>query len=75
VLGVLPGVIGGLQATEVLKLILGKGKLLIGQLLIYDALGANFRKVKIPKNLNCPICGTTPTIKELTDYSQEYCTI
>jgi len=75
VLGVLPGVIGGLQATEVLKLILGKGKLLIGQLLIYDALGANFRKVKIPKNTNCPICGTSPTIKELTDYSQEYCTI
>jgi adenylyltransferase/sulfurtransferase len=75
VLGVLPGVIGALQATEVLKLILGKGKPLVGQLLIYDALGVNFRKVRIPKNPECPICGENPTIKELTDYAQEYCTI
>jgi adenylyltransferase/sulfurtransferase len=73
VLGILPGVIGTLQATEVLKLILGKGRPLKGQLLIYDALGTNFRKVKIPKNPNCPICGETPTIKELIDYTQEYC--
>ncbi len=75
VLGVLPGVIGALQATEVLKLIIGKGKPLAGQLLIYDALVTNFRKVKIPKNPDCAICGTSPTIKELTDYSQEYCAL
>ncbi|MEK6528626.1 MAG: molybdopterin-synthase adenylyltransferase MoeB [Nitrospirota bacterium] len=75
VLGVLPGVIGALQATEVLKLILGKGKPLNGQLLIYDALTSNFRKVKIPKNPKCPICGDNPTIKELTDYSEEYCAL
>jgi adenylyltransferase/sulfurtransferase len=75
VLGVLPGVVGALQATEVLKLILGRGKPLVGQLLIYDALGTNFRKVKIPKNPDCPICGENPTIKELTDYAQEYCTL
>lgn len=75
VLGVLPGVIGSLQATEVLKLILGKGKPLKGELLIYDALGTNFRKVKIPKNPDCPICGTNPTIKELPDYVQEYCAL
>ncbi len=75
VLGVLPGVIGSLQATEVLKLILGKGNPLKGQLLIYDALGTNFRKVKIPKNRKCPICGENPTIKELVDYTQEYCAL
>lgn len=75
VLGVLPGVIGALQATEVLKLILGKGRPLKGQLLIYDALGTNFRKVRIPKNPECPICGENPTIKELIDYTQEYCAL
>jgi adenylyltransferase/sulfurtransferase len=75
VLGVLPGVIGSLQATEVLKLILGKGNPLKGQLLIYDALRTNFRKVKIPKNRKCPICGENPTIKELVDYTQEYCAL
>ncbi|MEW6601648.1 MAG: ThiF family adenylyltransferase, partial [Nitrospirota bacterium] len=75
VLGVLPGVIGALQATEVLKLIIGKGKPLKGNLLIYDALGVNFRKVKIPKNEDCPICGKNPSIKELTDQSEEYCSI
>jgi len=75
VLGVLPGVIGALQTTEVLKLILGKGRPLSGQLLIFDALGANFRKVRIPKNPDCPVCGENPTIKELTDYTQEYCTL
>jgi adenylyltransferase/sulfurtransferase len=75
VLGVLPGVVGALQATEVLKLILGKGKPLSGQLLIYDALGVNFRKVKIPKNPDCAICGTQPTIKQLTDSQEEYCAL
>lgn len=73
VLGVLPGIIGALQAAEVLKIILGKGSPLKGQLLIYDALGTNFRKVKIPKNPDCPICGENPTIKELADYQDEYC--
>src|SRR4030066_2268631 len=75
VLGVLPGVIGALQATEVLKLIIGKGKPLKGELLIYDALGGNFRKVKIPKNTDCAICGKDPKIKELIDYSEEYCAL
>jgi adenylyltransferase/sulfurtransferase len=75
VLGVLPGVIGALQATEVLKLIIGKGKPLKGNLLIYDALGVNFRKVRIPKNDDCPICGKDPKIKDLTDLPEEYCSI
>lgn len=73
VLGVLPGVIGGLQATEVLKLILGKGELLKGELLIYNALKTTFRKVRVPKNAACPLCGSNPTITELIDYSQGYC--
>jgi len=73
VLGVLPGVIGAIQATEVLKLIIGRGKVLNGQLLIYDALGTNFRKVKIPRNSTCPICSDNPTIKELTEITEEYC--
>jgi adenylyltransferase/sulfurtransferase len=75
VLGVLPGVIGCLQATEALKLILGKGKLLRGELLIYDALKVIFRKVKVRRNPACPICGEDPTIKELIDYDEGYCTI
>lgn len=75
VLGVLPGVIGALQATEVLKLILGKGKPLTGNLLIYDALGVNFRKVRVPKNEDCPICGKDPKITDLTDMPEEYCSI
>jgi len=75
VLGVLPGVIGALQATEVLKLILGKGKPLSNQLLIYDALGVDFRKVKVPKNKDCPVCGENPTITNLTDLPEEYCSI
>jgi molybdopterin/thiamine biosynthesis adenylyltransferase len=75
VLGVLPGVIGGLQATEVLKLILGKGEVLKGELLIYNALKTTFRKVKVPRNPACPICGENPTIKELIDYSEDYCSL
>ncbi|HEW81365.1 MAG TPA: adenylyltransferase, partial [Nitrospirae bacterium] len=75
VLGVLPGVIGALQATEVLKLIIGKGKPLMNQLLIYDALGVDFRKVKVPKNRDCPVCGENPTITNLTDLPEEYCSI
>ncbi len=74
VLGVLTGVIGSLQATEVLKIILGKGELLKGELIIYNALRMSFRKVKVPKNPDCPMCGSHPTIKELIDY-EEYCSL
>jgi len=73
VLGVLPGVIGALQATEVLKLILGKGDVLKNTLLIYNALSVSFRKVKVPRNPECPICGEKPTITELQDYDAGYC--
>lgn len=69
ILGVIPGVIGTLQAVEVLKLIIGKGEILKGELLIYDALKSSFRKVKVPKNTECPICADNPRIKELVDYS------
>jgi adenylyltransferase/sulfurtransferase len=68
-LGVIPGVIGTLQAAEVLKLIVGMGHILKGELLIYDALKPSFRKVKIPKNPDCPVCSNHPTITELIDYS------
>jgi adenylyltransferase/sulfurtransferase len=73
VLGVLPGVIGGLEATEVLKLILGKGEVLKNELLIYSALQVGFRKVKVPKRADCPVCGDNPTITELMDYDTGYC--
>jgi adenylyltransferase/sulfurtransferase len=73
VLGVLPGIIGGLQAMEVLKIILGKGDTLAGSLLIFDALKTTFRKVKVPKNPACAVCGEHPTITELQDYEQGYC--
>ncbi len=68
-LGVVPGVIGTLQATEALKLITGIGHILKGELLIYDALKPSFRKVKIPRNPDCPVCSENPTITELIDYS------
>ena len=68
-LGVIPGVIGSLQAVEVLKLIIGMGELLKGELLIYDALKSTFRKVKVPKNPECPICSDNPRIKGLVQYS------
>jgi len=68
VLGVLPGVIGSLQAVEVIKLILDKGDNLTGRLLLYDALNANFRKLRLRKDPKCPICGENPTITELIDY-------
>ena len=73
VLGALTGVIGGLQAMEVMKLILGKGEPLKNQLLIFNALNTTFRKVKVPKNAECPVCGENPTIKELQDYEADYC--
>ncbi len=65
VLGAIAGVIGALEATEVLKLILRTGKVLKNVLLIYDALKADFRKVRVPKNPDCPVCGERPTINEL----------
>lgn len=68
VLGILPGVIGVIQATEVIKLLLGKGDLLIGRLMLYDALKMSFREVKFRRNPKCPVCGDQPTIKELIDY-------
>jgi len=70
VLGVLPGIIGCVQALETIKLILGKGQPLIGRLLLFDALGMKFRELKLRKNPDCPICGVHPRIKELIDYEQ-----
>ena len=70
VLGVLCGIIGGLQTNETIKLILDKGDSLNGRLVIFDALGLKFREMKLRKDKNCPICGDNPTIKELIDYEQ-----
>ena len=70
VLGILPGIVGLIQANEVMKLILGLGETLIGRLLLFDALGMKFREMKLRKDKNCPICGDNPTIKELIDYEQ-----
>jgi sulfur-carrier protein adenylyltransferase/sulfurtransferase len=70
VLGILPGLLGVIQATEVIKLILGKGSPLIGRLLLVDALGMRFRELKLRKNPECPVCGENPTVKELIDYDQ-----
>ncbi len=70
VLGILPGTIGTLQATEAIKLILGVGQPLIGRLLLYDALSLSFEEVKLRKNPTCAICGTNPTVTELIDYEQ-----
>ncbi len=68
VLGILPGVVGTLQATETIKLLLGIGDPLIGRLLLFDALGMTFREVKLRKDPTCPVCGEHPTIHELIDY-------
>ena len=68
VLGVLPGMIGIIQATETVKLILGLGEPLVNRLLLYDALAMEFREVKIRRDPECPLCGDNPTIKELIDY-------
>ncbi len=74
VLGILPGLVGVIQATEVIKLILGKGSPLIGRLLLVDALSMRFRELKLRKNPECPVCGENPTVKELIDY-QHFCGI
>jgi molybdopterin/thiamine biosynthesis adenylyltransferase/rhodanese-related sulfurtransferase len=68
VLGILPGVVGVIQATEAIKLILGKGDPLVGRLLTYDSLRMNFRTLKLRRDKNCPACGENPTIKEYIDY-------
>ena len=70
VLGILPGLVGIIQATEVIKLILKIGEPLIGRLLLVDALGMSFRTLKLRKNPDCPVCGTHPTVTELIDYDQ-----
>jgi len=70
VLGILPGLVGVIQATEAIKLILGVGEPLIGRLLLVDALNMNFRQLKLRKNPECPVCGTNPTVTELIDYDQ-----
>jgi adenylyltransferase/sulfurtransferase len=70
VLGVLPGVIGVIQATESIKLLSGIGQPLIGRFLIYDALNMKFRELKLRKDPECPVCGTNPTVTKLIDYDQ-----
>jgi adenylyltransferase/sulfurtransferase len=72
VLGILPGLIGVIQATEAIKLILGVGKPLIGRLLLVDALKMRFRELRLRKNPECPVCGTHPTVTQLIDY-QQFC--
>jgi molybdopterin/thiamine biosynthesis adenylyltransferase len=68
VLGVLPGIVGCIQATEILKLAIGKGTSLVGRLLLFNALDMKFRELKLRRDPQCPICGEHPTIKELIDY-------
>ncbi|MCL4851495.1 MAG: molybdopterin-synthase adenylyltransferase MoeB [Bryobacteraceae bacterium] len=70
VLGILPGTIGLIQATEAVKLILGVGELLVGRLLLYDALAMRFRELKLRRDPACPVCGDNPSIHELIDYHQ-----
>jgi len=70
VLGVLPGIVGCIQANETIKLILGIGEPLVGRFLVFDALRMKFRELKLRKDPDCPVCGTHPTVKELIDYEQ-----
>jgi adenylyltransferase/sulfurtransferase len=70
VLGILPGLIGCIQATEAVKLILGRGSPLVGRLVLYDALQMSFREFKVRRNPKCPMCGDAPSIKQLIDYDQ-----
>ena len=74
VLGVLPGIIGCIQATEILKLALGKGNSLVGRLVLFNALDMKFRELKLRRDPQCPVCGEHPTIKELIDY-ETFCGI
>src|SRR5262249_4174371 len=70
VLGILPGLVGCIQATEAVKLILGKGSALVGRLLLYDALEMRFQEFKGRRNPKCPVCGGRPTVTKLIDYEQ-----
>jgi molybdopterin/thiamine biosynthesis adenylyltransferase/rhodanese-related sulfurtransferase/molybdopterin converting factor small subunit len=70
VLGVLPGIVGVIQATEAIKLILGIGEPLVGRFLIYDALRMKFRELRLKKDPDCPVCGASPTVTKLIDYEQ-----
>ncbi len=72
VLGVLPGIVGSIQAAETLKLIIGRGESLVGRLLLFDALAMRFRELKLRKNPECPVCGAHPTVTKLIDYA-EFC--
>lgn len=72
VLGILPGTVGCIQATEAIKLILGTGEPLVGRLLLFDALAMRFKELKLRKDPECPVCGVNPTITELIDY-EEFC--
>jgi len=72
VLGVLPGIVGSIQANETIKLIIGRGESLKGRLLIFDALKMKFRELRLRKNPDCPICGTHRTVTKLIDY-EEFC--
>jgi len=72
VLGVLPGIVGSIQAIETIKVLLGKGDTLVGRLLVFDALRMKFRELRLRKNPECPVCGEHPTVKELIDY-EEFC--
>ena len=74
VLGILPGLIGVIQATETVKIILGKGETLKNRLLLYDALNMRFRELRLQRDRNCPVCGDHPTVTKLIDY-QEFCGI
>ena len=74
VLGILPGLVGVIQATEVIKFILGKGDPLIGRLLLVNSLDMKFRELKLRKNPDCPVCGNNPTVTKLIDY-QQFCGI
>jgi adenylyltransferase/sulfurtransferase len=70
VLGILPGLVGCIQATEAVKLLLGQGRPLVGRLLLYDALEMTFRELMVRRNPRCPVCGDQPTITQLIDYEQ-----
>ncbi len=72
VLGVLPGIVGSIQAIEAIKVLLGRGDTLVGRLLVFDAMRMRFRELKLRKNPDCPVCGTHPTVKALIDY-EEFC--
>ena len=68
VLGILPGVVGTIQATEAIKIILGQGEPLVGRLLTYDSLKMQFRTLKLRRDPGCPVCGTSPSITSYIDY-------